>query len=793
MARLPTRQDLGPLPALPPNRGAAIARIRQRAPDTSAEFRGVQDLARGVTAIGIAAETIADHEQKKQKFDTEMRFQEFKWGQEQALEERLRTAQPGEVDGMTDRWQEDFQKGHASEFFKTVPEELKANYERKLFGVERDLYGSAKQFEQQEMKRVSVNRLDDAKNNIYSSKARMAPTDELDSITSEYDSLVDANPNLTPIERDELKRKAKRDIAKTHLNNMTPAEIEKTFTNSKASVVDRIIGVESGGKADAKNPNSTATGAGQFIESTWLDIVKRNRPDIARGRSDAELLELRKDPRLSREMVGVLMNENRQALEGAGVPTDSGSLYLAHFLGAGGAINVLRADPDTPVSNILSPKVINANRSVLAGKSVGEVMQWAEKKMGGSVPEAFTYLTDDDRQKALDGIKDFLKNKARAQQLFSGQDVADPDNKDDRKAVDFVVERSGLNEQVQGMDPASVPALTTVVQTTGIVPESTATTMRSMAVNGSPQEREFALQTAANLLRQKPGALDHKGMKDLKDDARAFSSFVEAGGLEPQEALKRVDETKTEEYRNRKAALKTEADAAAKLLKPEQITDAFDTVFGSEPALGATKIRGQIMFDAFKENFKHHFYGKAAGDAEVAKNMALKDVRDSYDVSEVTGTKKLMKHPPEKYYPAVDGSHEYFTKQLQADVTAKVGKDVPQDSIFIEAVPQTDADIRAGKLPRYGVSWLNEKGEMDTAPNMVWKPDFAAAKKRSTERNRRRFNDLREETKGIQLMNLMGGELFLPEAEGAPAELIQQKQDNRQMSLLDAIETGGLA
>ncbi len=42
-------------------------------------------------------------------------------------------------------------------------------------------------------------------------------------------------------------------------------------------LTDRIIHVESGGSATAKNPLSTATGLGQFIESTWVRMMNTYR------------------------------------------------------------------------------------------------------------------------------------------------------------------------------------------------------------------------------------------------------------------------------------------------------------------------------------------------------------------------------------------------------------------------------------------------------------------------------------------------------------------------------------
>ena len=56
------------------------------------------------------------------------------------------------------------------------------------------------------------------------------------------------------------------------------------------------------GDPTAKNPLSSATGDGQFIKGTWLDLIKNTRPDLAAGKSDDEILALRNDSKLSQEM-----------------------------------------------------------------------------------------------------------------------------------------------------------------------------------------------------------------------------------------------------------------------------------------------------------------------------------------------------------------------------------------------------------------------------------------------------------------------------------------------------------
>lgn len=155
-------------------------------------------------------------------------------------------------------------------------------------------------------------------------------------------------------------------------------------------LVDQIIRVESGGKADAANPLSTAVGLGQFIESTWLRMMAQYRPDLASTMDRPALLALRTDPTISREMVTALAREGESYLRARGHQITAGRLYLCHFLGAEGANMVLSAQDDQLVSDVMGAGVVNAN-PFLAGKTIAYVKDWAEKKMGrsgGSAPAA---------------------------------------------------------------------------------------------------------------------------------------------------------------------------------------------------------------------------------------------------------------------------------------------------------------------------------------------------------------------------------------------------------------------
>lgn len=149
-------------------------------------------------------------------------------------------------------------------------------------------------------------------------------------------------------------------------------------------LINSIISAESGGDPNARNPNSSASGAGQFIDSTWLATIKNARPDLA-DKSDAELLALKTDPQLSRQMTEAYAAQNGAILSKAGHPVTPGTTYLAHFAGPQGAVSVLSADPSAPVSSVLTPAAVKAN-PFLQGMTVGDLRGWADRKMGSAQP-----------------------------------------------------------------------------------------------------------------------------------------------------------------------------------------------------------------------------------------------------------------------------------------------------------------------------------------------------------------------------------------------------------------------
>lgn len=154
--------------------------------------------------------------------------------------------------------------------------------------------------------------------------------------------------------------------------------------------------MESGLDPNARASTSSAAGLYQFTQGTWLATLARHGTDQGLGPaltgSRAERLALRFDPQASAQMAAALASENRQSLRGTlGRDPDASELYLAHFLGLGGARQLLAALAGNPAQDAaaLLPDAAAANRGVFydaagAPRSVGAVMDLIRTRMAAA-------------------------------------------------------------------------------------------------------------------------------------------------------------------------------------------------------------------------------------------------------------------------------------------------------------------------------------------------------------------------------------------------------------------------
>jgi hypothetical protein len=147
-----------------------------------------------------------------------------------------------------------------------------------------------------------------------------------------------------------------------------------------AKYLQTIALIESGGDKNAKAKTSSASGMFQFTEGTWKDMVK------AMGKEYKS--EDRFDPAKATEVAAFFSQKQKAQIEkSTGREAGQTDLYMAHFLGAGGASKFLKAkDKDSSQSAAaLDPAAAKANQNIYYDKgrerSVQEVYDLMDKKV----------------------------------------------------------------------------------------------------------------------------------------------------------------------------------------------------------------------------------------------------------------------------------------------------------------------------------------------------------------------------------------------------------------------------
>ncbi len=171
----------------------------------------------------------------------------------------------------------------------------------------------------------------------------------------------------------------------------------------------------------AKASTSSATGLFQFLDSTWLRVMKQEGPrlgyqayadaitvsadgdySVADPKTRAAILKLRENPQISADLAAAFTADNGAYLQSKfGRMPSPGELYIAHFLGAQGAEKLFRAglsDPDQSAV-ALFPRQAKANPTIFyhdgqprSVREVYKVLTAHAQQAGADAPTDSTFL-----------------------------------------------------------------------------------------------------------------------------------------------------------------------------------------------------------------------------------------------------------------------------------------------------------------------------------------------------------------------------------------------------------------
>jgi hypothetical protein len=176
---------------------------------------------------------------------------------------------------------------------------------------------------------------------------------------------------------------------------------------------DYLLGqakLESGLNAGARAGTSSAAGLYQFIDQSWLSVVKKHGAEnglswaadairqnggklsVSDGATRHAILALRNDPSVASMMAAASASDHAQALHGSLGRTATGTdLYMAHFLGLAGAtrfLQTMQANPGATGASMFPAAAASNHNVFFAGdgsaRSLADIYNHFADKLGGA-------------------------------------------------------------------------------------------------------------------------------------------------------------------------------------------------------------------------------------------------------------------------------------------------------------------------------------------------------------------------------------------------------------------------
>lgn len=417
---------------------------------------------------------------------------------------------------------------------------------------------------------------------------------------------------------------------------------------------------------------------------------------------------------------------------------------------------------------------INAqNNAAYDSKNSALLLGIQENKITSTEQIYAAGLKDSDTLAALKALESRQKDNiltADAVAAFqNGTLKVDPYSSDDRKKVDAIgkmIETVVPEDQRQ----ASVEKL---VSQTGSVPETYFNKIRAGLDSQTPNDFGRAMEMAYRLNQANPVAFGRSAGGDaIQKKVNDYDYMINKLAMKPEEAWKRLaEENNPDKTRDRKALEPLEKQFVKDLTDGDlskQVVQIFDEWWTSDPQVGFTNQTSVAIQADYLEMARREFV-RNGGDADRAKDNASKQMKDLYGVTQITGSKVIMRNPPDNYWPHVPNVPdplEYVKTQLIDELKAAFPDDNMLSSredpngitmtingisfdkkdvatrramesrfrddainrVRLTPLLSTQQEIDAKKMPGYMVSYVDEKGNEQVLNNgRPWKPDFTAA------------------------------------------------------------------
>lgn len=351
----------------------------------------------------------------------------------------------------------------------------------------------------------------------------------------------------------------------------------------------------------------------------------------------------------------------------------------------------------TKAANAQNEALINALKVGLFDGSAGTMEIEALREMGvltkyEDISQA--YKIYEDRNEGLGLV-------AQGQQMLANQQEFNPLDNDHKKILNAMLGDEGVKALHARNGDYAATVLIPLVRQSRDIPTDAIGTLLGMMRSNQQDDALWALDALSQLEQASPRAFTQRVDENTASAVELWRSRKDT--YPPDQLLKLVNGGLTTEERQQTTMLRKEAQDLIKddKLGPKlDIASVFQTGFFGQ---NATPSSLPYVARALESDFNRLFEDQYTlyGDVNKAKEEATKLLQHSWGATQVGVNGKVMKFPPEKYYPPVAGNYDWMERQLRAE-----GVIAEDEGFELIGDPQTEAEVDEFRRGGPPVSYL---------------------------------------------------------------------------------------
>lgn len=172
----------------------------------------------------------------------------------------------------------------------------------------------------------------------------------------------------------------------------------------------------------AQNPHSSAGGANQIIDGTWLDLMNRYHPELTEGKSPEQIKAMKLDPALNDEMAHKYDRDNAKVLAQNGIAPTPNFINALYRAGPNDGLKLIAAARENPSALVkdIAPALATPGNNGAGNLTVGQflVNPYARGPGGqedGTPQQMFTLARGN--QILQQQLADFQSGRERVQEI----------------------------------------------------------------------------------------------------------------------------------------------------------------------------------------------------------------------------------------------------------------------------------------------------------------------------------------------------------------------------------------